>query len=115
MSRTRHGVHPREMCRQHVLGEHKEVHQVRGTVNAGIRLGKSSLYVRVDLLEKRHDLLAAEMLRRGWNHSGPLVPQEREPRGLDREPISAKENRIELGRRCAECAYRMAMGYREEG
>lgn len=67
-------VNPKVMCRQHLLGEHVEIHMFLGAM----RKGYSMLgYVENGLLEVkslkgRHDDLVAEMLRRGYQHNSPL-------------------------------------------
>lgn len=101
------GIDPGEMCRQHLLGEHKEIHQLVGTINAGRRLGRVSRYVRVEDARERHDALAREMVARGYAHRSPLPPIEREARGLEHEPLDDEEHRRDLRRRCGKCRERL--------
>jgi hypothetical protein len=67
-------VDPRIMCRQHLLGEHAELHMIAGN----IRLGRSiEGYVRINAIEprsirRRHDELADEINLRGMKHQSPL-------------------------------------------
>jgi hypothetical protein len=67
-------VDPRIMCRQHLLGEHAEVHMIA----ANIGLGRSiEGYIRANAIEpksirSRHDELVAEMLQRNMKHMSPL-------------------------------------------
>jgi hypothetical protein len=67
-------VNPKHMCRQHLLGEHRECHNFFGTLCRHISikgyLDKGELDPR--LLIERHDELVREMLRRGWNHYSPI-------------------------------------------
>jgi hypothetical protein len=68
------GVDPSELCDQHLLGLHKEIHQEAGTlenhphgmaiVEGHWRLGQAS----TDRIQDRHDEVAEEMERRGMNH-----------------------------------------------
>lgn len=70
-------VDPAILCRQHLLGEHRELH---GLWNILV-LGKSG-YSRhpetrrwegkLAALYNRHEALVAEMSRRGYNHGSPL-------------------------------------------
>lgn len=106
MTRMWSGVEPSEMCRHHLLGEHKEIHQLVGTINAGRRLGEVSRYVRVEDVRERHEALVREMTGRGYHHRSPLPPIEREVRGLEHEPLGDEEHRRELWSRCAECRKR---------
>ena len=63
-------VNPRIMCRQHLLGEHAEIHMFIGTIN---RKKSVKGYLEKGLLEihnlyNRHEELVKEMKRRGYNH-----------------------------------------------
>lgn len=68
-------VDPKLMCRKHLLGEHVELHMIVGAINKG----KSLEGFLVDnMLEprsiiRRHEELAEEMARRGYNHKSPLL------------------------------------------
>ena len=99
------GIDPKLMCRQHLLGEHVEMHMFVGTIN----LGKSiDGYVRGGLVEtslitQRHADLATEMVRRGMNHRSELPDYQILPRGRLNRPA----NLIDLSSRCAACAQRI--------
>jgi hypothetical protein len=104
-------VDPTTMCRKHLLGEHVETHMILGSLRAGIRLDG---YVRNNLLElqslkKRHDELAVEMVRRGYNHQSPLDWKEK---GIDSvvQTDEVKNSKVDrslaledLHARCSEC------------
>lgn len=96
------GVSPQEMCRAHLLGEHREMHALVGIIRAGKSLDG---YLRNKLIDtsriqERHDVLAVEMGRRGYRHNSPLEYQD--VLGLDSIDVDA--NRRELARRCDDCA-----------
>lgn len=67
-------VDPRIMCRQHLLGEHCELHMMV----ANIRLGRSiEGFIRINAIEpqsikRRHDEIVVEMDRRKMHHKSPL-------------------------------------------
>lgn len=72
-------VPPARLCRQHLLGEHRELH---GLWNI-LTLGKTGYRRhpetrrwegRLAALYRRHETLVAEMARRGYNHNTPLDP-----------------------------------------
>ena len=95
-------VDPATMCREHLLGEHREMHALVGIINSGISIQG---YLDKDLLEpqhiaERHRYLVVEMLCRGYNHHSPLKPitAHVEPFEIDREAAD-----VELRRRCAAC------------
>jgi hypothetical protein len=70
-------VHPSRLCRQHLLGEHRELHGLWNIITQDKRgysrhpetlrwVGKEkALYLR-------HEALAAEIERRGYRHNSPL-------------------------------------------
>jgi hypothetical protein len=104
-------VDTKTMCRKHLLGEHVETHMILGSLKSGIRLDG---YVRNNLLElkslkKRHDELAAEMVRRGYNHKSPFDWKEEEIDSVmqTNEVKNSKVDRSlaleDLHSRCSEC------------
>ncbi len=71
---------PSSLCRQHLLGEHRELHALwriltedrsgyaRHPETRRWRGKQAALY-------RRHEALAAEMARRGYRHASPLDPR----------------------------------------
>lgn len=95
-------VNPVNLCRQHLLGEHLEMHMFAGTIRKGISIQgyieKGQVNPRE--IKNRHDMLAVEMIRRGYIHSSPLNFD------CDVLPISevnVLENELELQKRCFHC------------
>jgi len=73
-------INPKLMCRQHLLGEHKEIHQLLGSL---IKKRKVTKYIENNCIEitslvKRHDDLVNEMLFRGWKHKSLIVITQKE-------------------------------------
>ena len=68
-------VDPRLMCRSHLLGEHKELHMLVGSVRIGRSLRGHIERGQFELasLPARHAALAAEIERRNWNHMSPCL------------------------------------------
>jgi hypothetical protein len=70
-------IEPRHLCRQHLLGEHRELHGL-WNILVGNRSGYSHhpetrrWQGRLHALFLRHDALVTEMLRRGCTHASPL-------------------------------------------
>ena len=64
------------LCRQHLLGEHVEVH----TMWSALRRG------HLAALHARHEALAAEIASRGWNHRSPLLTDDIEDWGSTSTP-----------------------------
>lgn len=100
---------PKIMCRQHLLGEHNECHMFLGSLKKKINM---TGYFRNDLFEplslkSRHDILAEEINKRGYNHSSELIVEESDFSYLTIQEINHKidkENSLKLLlMRCNKC------------
>lgn len=106
-------VDPTKLCRQHLLGEHNEMHTFVGTINRWRAGGKGAMkdfpnsrfvtegLVEVHTIRARHDELASELERRGLKHNSPLIEFKEFVAGK----IDVKANEVELGRRCTQCQF----------
>jgi hypothetical protein len=105
---------PKIMCRQHLLGEHLEVHMFISTILSGKKI---TGFINNNLLEPhslstRHFDLTEEMERRGYNHKTPVVDGATFlicmllPHDLAFHDIDKKHALIDLLERCPECAKR---------
>jgi len=70
-------IPPSRLCRNHLLGEHSELHALWSILTKdkkGYARHPETLRWRgkLNALYQRHDLLVAEMVRRGYNHRSPL-------------------------------------------
>lgn len=68
-------IDPKLLCRKHLLGEHGEIHKHRHNFVKQHSISKRvSPVVQIEpkSMQTRHDELAAEMLRRGFNHQSPF-------------------------------------------
>lgn len=100
-------VDPKLMCRQHLLGEHNEIHKIIGSLNKGKSI---TGYIENNCIElmsihSRHEVLVNDMLRRGYNHKSPIslfdvshIPYNELFYRIDRE----KAEQL-LKHRCNEC------------
>jgi len=95
-------VNPRLMCRQHLLGEHVELHMMVGCIVRGKSLAGYIEQGLIDtaLIERRHLELVREMERRGYTH-GSELPAFKVPAAGS---IDRAQNLLELKRRCKSCA-----------
>lgn len=97
-------VNPKKMCRQHLLGEHKELHQLVGSLRKGksikghIKKGQ----VEIHSIKQRHTQLVEEMKSRGYKHLSSLKKFKQYRAGK----VDIKENEKELARRCKNCKFR---------
>jgi len=107
-------IDPSKMCRKHLLGEHLETHMFLGTIKNKISLLG---YMKNNCVEPksiitRHQQLADEMIRRGYNHQSPIDLQLNEL--LSYLPTEVREYKVdtiasekELMSRCEECRKRI--------
>lgn len=67
-------VNPKIMCKNHILGEHKEIHQLIGSLkrNFGVSGYVKNNCIEITSIVKRHDDIVNEMARRGYNHYSPI-------------------------------------------
>lgn len=71
-------IPPRNLCRKHLLGEHRELHAIWNILTKDKEGYRDHPEVkrwvnRLDALHHRHHLLVREMEKRGYNHQSPLV------------------------------------------
>lgn len=98
-------IPPECLCRQHLFGEHRELHglwnilvrvEVEGILPEAVGYARHPETLRWlghrPALYRRHGELVREMLKRGYRHQSPLKPGEpdsgslRRPRPLDDQP-----------------------------
>jgi len=98
-------VDPALLCRQHLLGEHVEMHMFEGCCRRGKSLagyiGKG--LVELGNINNRHDELVTEMERRGYNHKSPLAAIRAKPEGR----VDIAQNIADLCARCPDCRERV--------
>lgn len=94
-------VNPKILCRNHLLGEHNELHMFVGTILKGKSLTgyiKNNL-VEVHSIKSRHEELAVEMTRRGYHHQSPLPQFTDYHEGM----VDPEKSLAELRLRCKSC------------
>lgn len=89
------------LCRQHLLGEHNEMHAFVGCIKKGTSLKG---YIDKGLVEThnikhRHNLLAEEMIKRGYKHLSPIQEFVCQDIGV----VNSEQNINELHKRCVKC------------
>lgn len=104
-------VNPKIMCRQHLLGEHLEIHYLLGHLNKGYQIEG---FITGNLLEPRsiytrHNDLVKEMENRGYNHNSELG--ELNELGLNTVSkyrdfkVNKYKSQLELYSRCPQCRF----------
>jgi len=101
-------INPKYLCRQHLLGEHNEIHKhrhnfvkkhsIKGRIKPKVLIEPSSMKIR-------HDLLVKEMIKRGYNHRSPyelpnLLHLSKEERNAK---VDIKQSIQDLKIRCGNC------------
>lgn len=98
------GTPVRVLCRQHLLGEHCEMHMFAGAINKGRDVSgwANKGQCITTLIKQRHDELASELERRGYKHASPMEenPMDEKIGWLPSE----EENLRELATRCTRCS-----------
>ena len=106
-------VYPGFMCRQHLLGEHREIHTIVGMIKKRRRISGtkyiSNGLIAVHQLPMRHTELEQEMIHRNYNHQSPFPNLLLWREGC----IDSNKNIIELMNRCPECRKRIIKYYKE--
>jgi len=107
-------VNPALLCRQHLLGEHLEMHMFAGALREGhsIEGYRASGLVEPYMIEVRHDRLVEEMVLRGYNHKSPFPEWS-----YDGDPgeVDVLRSVAELRRRCPKCRARIREALAEFG
>jgi len=94
-------INSKKLCRQHLLGEHLEMHMFKGTIERGKSMFgylQNNLVI-LGMIKKRHDELVKEMINRGYNHKSQLNEFNEGKGGK----VNIKNNIIELKRKCKDC------------
>ena len=93
------------LCRNHLLGEHKELHQAVGSIrnNRSLAGHIARGQVEVHNIRKRHTELVKELKKRGYKHQSPLKNFKSYKAGK----INILENYQVLEARCKECSKRI--------
>lgn len=87
---------PQKLCREHLLGQHFEIHVMWSALVGGKKGWRNHPETRrweshLGALRRKHDETVEEMLKRGYNHESPL---DNSTERMDREypdPITPVE------------------------
>lgn len=92
---------PENLCRQHLLGEHRELHALWSIITQGKRGYAHHPETRrwrgrLRALYLRHEALVAEMGRRGYRHRTPLDEALATGTGTQDEYVDPPERQVAL-------------------
>ena len=95
-------VEPRCLCRQHLLGEHNELHKLVGCLRKGrsIEGYLEKGLVELHSIRTRHAALVKEMKRRNYRHQSPLGKFPASCRGY----VNLQQSYNDLKDRCPNCS-----------
>ena len=104
-------VDPKLLCRNHLLGAHGELHKFKHSFVKQHKMGGYRRLIFPRYMQQRHDELAAEMVRRGYNHKSQYEQPDVEYLPVDMlndDPSDYIEfNLNDLTNRCQECKQRI--------
>lgn len=102
-------INPRMLCRKHLLEEHGDIHKHRHNFVKKHNMSGRKGQIFPLLMKERHDLLAEEMLRRGYEHESPY--EQPDVSYLPGDVLTCIPdidwNIKDLSSRCDECAGRI--------
>lgn len=105
-------INPKLLCKNHLLGEHGEIHKHRHNFVKKHKISNRItpvVQIEPESMEKRHAELAAEMVERGYNHSSPYEQPDLSYLN-DNERYAKVDLNVsysDLINRCPECAKRI--------
>jgi len=94
-------VNPRCLCRKHLLGEHGEIHKHKHNFEKKHSMAGRLGQIEPASMEARHDELAREMVRRGYNHKSPY--SQPDVSYLPQMTVDIRQSLDDLQSRCEEC------------
>jgi len=102
-------VDPKLLCRKHLLGEHGEIHKHRHNFVKHHSITNRIFpiaQIEPASMKIRHDLLAKEMIRRGYNHESPFEQPDISylPDKERNAKVDIKNSLTDLKTRCPDCS-----------
>jgi hypothetical protein len=94
-------VDPKFLCRKHLLGEHGEIHKHRHNFVKKHRMAGRLGQIEPISMQRRHDELALELLKRGYNHNSPF--EQPDVSYLPEMFVDIEASIQDLKDRCEEC------------
>lgn len=94
-------IDPTDLCRSHLLGEHRELHGLWNVLTLDLRGYRHHPETRrwegkLAALYRRHESLVAEMKRRGFNHRSELDPELATGLEIQTEVVDSIDRQIEI-------------------
>ncbi|MDH4226313.1 MAG: pyrimidine dimer DNA glycosylase/endonuclease V [Deltaproteobacteria bacterium] len=102
-------IHPRRLCRAHLLGEHAELHAIWSVlVNGKKGYSRHPEVLRwkgkLLALYNVHERIVTEMLRRGFKHASPLDKRLARGRAVQKARVDTLKAQLEnLAKKRCKC------------
>ncbi len=102
-------IDPKYLCRKHLLGEHGEIHKHKHNFEKQHSIA-GRIYpivlIEPESMQSRHDELALEMSKRGYNHASPYEQPDLSYLADDMRfaKVDEEYNILDLCNRCPDCA-----------
>jgi hypothetical protein len=102
-------IEPSKLCREHLLGEHRELHAIWSIITKGKKgYSKHPETLRwkgkLKALYTRHEKLVGEMKKRDYNHRSPLDARLATGKSIQLEMVnSIEEQRKRIKRKGCKC------------
>lgn len=102
-------IPPEKMCRQHLLGEHRELHALWSIITNNKKAYAHHPETmrwrgKLKALYLRHEALVEEMTRRGYKHHTPLDPALATGKAVQDEFVDSYDKQVQiLKERGCEC------------
>ena len=97
-------INPEKLCRNHLLGEHREIHGIWSILTKGKKGYANHPETlrwkgRLKALYRRHQDLVEEMAKRGYRHRSPLSEVLATGYGTQSEYVDSYEDQIRILRK----------------
>ena len=94
-------IAPRKLCRNHLLGEHAELHGIWTILTQGKQGYANHPEVerwrgKLKALYNKHEEIVDEMLQRGYRHNSPLDPQLATGKGIQDAFVDSLEDQAHI-------------------
>jgi len=100
-------IDPKNLCRQHLLGEHGEIHKHKHNFEKKHKITNRIKKNQIEpaSMKTRHDELVCEMIRRGYNHHSPYdMPDISYLSEYEKNyKVDINLSKIDLQKKCKNC------------
>ena len=100
-------IKPELLCTKHLLGEHGEIHKHRHNFVKKHNMHNRIAWNQIEpkSMKTRHDALAEELLRRGYNHNSPYEMPDISYLPIDEQNyiVDVTSSHKDLCDRCEKC------------